>query len=212
MVHDPELAAYMSTLTEAEDEPLRAARARSEENDIQAVSGETGAFLRFIARVAKARSVVEVGSGGGYSGLWLLGGMDQKGILTTIESDSDHQTLSQQAYSEAGFSARVRSLLGPATTMLPKLADDAYDIVFLDADPLEYAFYLEEAVRLLKPGGLLIAHGVLAEGKIADPTEVGLEVDAMRDFNDQVAERPYFKTFILAVGGGILGAVYLGED
>ncbi len=208
MVHNPQLAAYMSTLIEAEDEPLRAARARSEENDIDAVSAETGAFLRFLARAVKARSVVEVGSGGGYSGLWFLGGMDNKGILTTIESDSDHQNLSQQAYGEAGQASRVRSLLGPALSMLPKLADDSYDIVFLDADPVEYPEYLEHGIRLLKPGGLLVAHGALADGKIADPSEAGLQVDAMRQFNDLVAENPDFQVFLLPVGRGLLGAVW----
>ena len=92
---DEQTAAYLHRFSEPEDEVLRAARARSEEADIPAVPPETGAVLRFFARLLNARHVVEVGSGGGYSGLWLLGGMDGRGSLTTIELNPGNQSLAQ---------------------------------------------------------------------------------------------------------------------
>ncbi len=208
MLNDQRIATYLRGLAEGEDEPLRAARARSEETDIPAVPAETGAVLRFLTRSTGARTVVEVGSGGGYSGLWLLGGMDPKGILTTIEVDSGNQALAQQAYAEAGVSSHVRSLLGPALQMLPKLADAAYDIVFLDALRSEYPDYLEHAKRLLRPGGVLIADNVLAAGRVADPLVDDEDTEGLRAFNTAVTEDPDLDGVILPVGDGIMVAVY----
>jgi len=205
---DERTTAYVRRFSEAEDEPLRAARARSEESDIPAVSVDTGAMLRFFARLTRARHVCEVGSGGGYSGLWLLGGMDPRGSLTTIEIDSDHQALAQQAYTEGGYSDRVRSMLGPALTVLPKLADDNYDIVFLDAVKAEYVEYLRHAKRLLRPGGLLIADNVLWHGKVTDPHVDDEDTEGIRDFNETVRDDAALRSTMLTVGDGLLAAVY----
>lgn len=208
MLNDQRIATYLRGLAEGEDEPLRAARARSEESDIPAVAAETGAVLRFLARANGARTVLEIGSGGGYSGLWLLGGMDPKGILTTIELDSGNQSLAQQAFAEAGIAGRVRSLLGPALVMLPRLADAAYDIVFIDALKSEYPDYLEHAKRLLRPGGVLIADNVLWSGRVADPLVDDENTEGLRRFNDQVTEDPDLAGMILAIGDGIMVAVF----
>ena len=206
---DPRLAAYVRGVNEAEDEVLRAARARSEEADIPAVSQETGALLRFFARLLRARHVAELGSGGGYSGLWFLGGMEPKGILTTIESDASHHALAQRAFAEAGYSGRVRSILGPALTVLPKLADATYDIVFIDAVKSEYPGYLEHARRLLRPGGLLLADSVLADG-VADSVVTDDDVEALRRFAEAVGQDQSLQPVVLPVGNGILAAVLAG--
>ncbi|CAN5256202.1 O-methyltransferase [soil metagenome] len=208
MLNDQRIATYLRGLAEGEDEPLRAARARSEESDIPAVPAESGAVLRFLARAVNARTVVEIGSGGGYSGLWFLGGMDPKGILTTIEIDSGNQALAQQAFAEAGVTGRVRSLLGPALQMLPKLADASYDIVFIDALQSEYPDYLDHAKRLLRPGGILCADNVLWSGRVADPLVDDEDTEGLRRFNDMVTEDPELAGMILPVGDGILCAVY----
>jgi predicted O-methyltransferase YrrM len=205
---DERTAAYVRAYLEPEDEPLRAARARSEEADIPAVPHETGALLRFLARVTHARTVVEVGSGGGYSGLWLLGGMEARGSLTTIEIDPDHQALAQRAYAEGGMADHVRAIQGAATAVLPKLADAGYDLVFLDAVKAEYPEYLEHARRLLRPGGLLVADNVLWSGRVA-VGEVGDEdTEGLRTFNSAVRDDPAFSPIILSVGDGVLAAVY----
>ena len=208
MLNDQRIATYLRGLAEGEDEPLRAARARSEESDIPAVPAETGAVLRFLARANGARTVLEIGSGGGYSGLWLLGGMDPKGILTTIEIDSSNQALAQQAFAEAGIAGRVRSLLGPALVMLPRLADAAYDIVFIDALKSEYPEYLEHAKRLLRPGGVLVADNVLWSGRVADPLVDDEDTEGLRRFNDMVTEDPDIAGLILPVGDGMMVGVF----
>jgi predicted O-methyltransferase YrrM len=205
-------AEYLQGFLESEDEPLRAARARSEESDIPAVSHEVGALLRFFARVATARNVVEVGSGGGYSGLWLLGGMDPRGHLTTIDVDPDNQGLAQRAFSEAKVSDRVRAILGPALSVLPKLADSTYDIVFLDAVKAEYPDYLEHARRLLRPGGLLLADNVLWHGRVADPGVSDEDTEGVRAFNVAVHDDPVFHTQIFPTGDGLLAAVHTPQE
>lgn len=207
MLNDQRVAAYVRTHAEGEDEPMRAARARSEEGDIPAVSAEVGAVLRFLARATGAKTVVEIGSGGGYSGLWFLGGMDRKGVLTTIEIDAANQSLAQQAFSEAGHSGRVRSLLGPALQMLPKLADSSYDIVFIDAMKSEYPEYLEHAKRLLRPGGVLIADNVLWSGRVADPLVDDVDTEGLRTFNEAVTEDPDLASLLLPIGDGLMAAV-----
>ncbi|MEO2105603.1 MAG: O-methyltransferase [Actinomycetota bacterium] len=201
------MTAYLRSHAEGEDEPLRAARARSEESDIPAVSSEIGSVLRFMARATGARTVVEIGSGGGYSGLWFLGGMDPKGILTTIEIDSGNQSLAQQAFNEAGLTSRVRSLLGPALLMLPKLADSAYDIVFIDAMKSEYPEYLEHAKRLLRPGGVLLADNVLWSGKVADPLVDDEDTQGLRTFNETVKDDPDLASILLPIDDGLMAAV-----
>ncbi len=205
---DERTAAYLRDFQEAEDEPLRAARARSEEADIPAVPHETGALLRFLARATNAKNVVEVGSGGGYSGLWLLGGMDPRGSLTTIEIDAENQALAQRAFAEAGVSDRVRSIMGAATAVLPRLADHAYDIVFLDAVKSEYPEYLEHARRLLRPGGLLVADNVLWSGRVADPSVADEDTVGLREFNRAVHEDAAFAPLLFPTGDGVLAAVY----
>ena len=208
---DERTTAYLRGFLQGEDEPLRAARARSEEADIPGVPQETGALLRFFARVVGARNVVEVGSGGGYSGLWLLGGMDPRGHLTTIEVDPDHQALAQRAFAEAKVADRVRSILGTALTVLPKLADSTYDIVFLDAVKAEYPDYLDHARRLLRPGGLLLADNVLWHGRVAEGPAGDEDTAAIRAFNAAVHEDPAFHVQIFPTGDGLLAAVHGSE-
>ena len=208
---DDRTAAYLRRFGETEDEPLRAARARSEEADIPAIAIDAGAVLRLLARLVRARHVCEVGTGGGYSGLWLLGGMDERGNLTTIELDSDRQSLAQRAFTEGGYASRVRSMLGAALQVLPKLADGNYDIVFLDAVKAEYSEYLEHAKRLLRPGGVLVADNVLWQGTIADDSISDADTDALREFNEAVREDPTLQGAILPVGDGLLVAVYEPE-
>ncbi|MDP8971566.1 MAG: O-methyltransferase [Actinomycetota bacterium] len=205
---DQRVLRYVQAYTEPEDEPLRAARARSEEADVPAVAVETGALLRLFARLVSARHVVEVGSGGGYSGLWLIGGMDRRGSLTTIEIERDHQLLAQQAFLEARVADRVRSMLGPALSVLPKLADGNYDLVFLDAVKAEYLDYLGHARRLLRPGGLLLADNVLWRGRVADESVVDDATQGLRAFNDAVRDDPAWRGMILPVGDGVLAAVH----
>jgi predicted O-methyltransferase YrrM len=128
----------------------------SAEFSVDTVSPETGAILRLLAAATRPRAVVEVGTGLGVSGLWLLAGLGADAVLTTIDRDPDHQAMARQSFAAAGIGPnRTRLITGSARTVLPRLADAAYDLVFFDA-PVADA--VPAARRLLRPGGLLVVH------------------------------------------------------
>jgi len=128
----------------------------SAEFSIDTVSPDTGAALRLLAAASQARAVVEIGTGLGVSGLWLLAGLRADAVLTTIDREPDHQSMARQSFAAAGVSPnRTRLITGSARTVLPRLADAAYDLVFFDAPVSDV---VPAAHRLLRPGGLLVAH------------------------------------------------------
>jgi predicted O-methyltransferase YrrM len=193
-------------MLQGEDDALREARKRGDGVGVPAIPAEVGALLRFLVRSSGARQVVEVGSGAGYSGLWLLAGLGGRGTLTTIELDPERQALAQRAYGQAGMGDRVRSMLGAALTVLPRLADTNYDVVFLDAVKAEYLAYLEHARRLLRPGGLLIADNVLWHGRVDDPAVTDPDTEGLRAFARAIADAPDLISVLLPIGDGVLVA------
>lgn len=200
----------ISALLQPQDDALEAARQRSLDSGVPLVPAEVGALLRFLTRFVGARHVVEVGSGAGYSGLWLLAGLDPRGALTTIEVDPERRALAQRSYAQAGASDRVRSMLGPALTVLPRLADANYDLVFLDGVKSEYPAYLDHARRLLRPGGLLVADNLLWRGRVDDPTVDDPDTEGLRAFARAVADDPRLDAVLLTVGDGVLVASVAG--
>ena len=154
----------------AEDDVLAAARARADEVGVVAIGSGGGAALRFLASVIEARAVVEVGTGTGVSGLWLLRGMRSDGILTTVDIEAEHQRLARETFTEGGVAPqRARTIAGAALDVLPRLTDGHYDLVFCDGDKAEYGAYLKEALRLLRPGGVVAFDNALWHDRVADP-------------------------------------------
>lgn len=165
---DEQVLAEVRRLTAAEDDPIVAARERAGDL-VHVPSPELGALLRWAATVCTARAVVEVGSTGGVSGLWLLRGLAERAVLTSIEPDPHTHGLATQAFEQVGAGTRVRSILGDPETVLERLSDAAYDLVVLQAQPGTYPSALEHTRRLLRPGGMLVARGILRHGEHADP-------------------------------------------
>jgi predicted O-methyltransferase YrrM len=171
----------------------------------------TGAALRFMAAAIGARSVVEIGTGCGTSGIWLLRGMRDGAVLTSVDVEPDNQRLARSAFIAAGFGAgRYRLISGRALEVLPRLADGAYDLVFCDADRQEYPEYLAAALRLLRPGGVAALHGVLAGDPAAEPDpEDDPETAALRQVCEQARTNETLAPLLLPVGSGLLAAVKL---
>ena len=166
-----------------------------------------GAVLRFLASVLDARAVVEVGTGTGVSSLWLLRGMRSDGVLTTVDIEAEHQRLARQSFTEAGIATqRVRTIAGAALDVLPRLTDGHYDLVFCDGDKREYAAYLDEAVRLLRPGGVVAFDNALWHDRVADPAQRDEETVAIRELGHRVAADPGLVPALLPVGDGLLVA------
>ena len=199
--------AYADTLA-AEDEVLAAARARGAEVGLRSVTPSTGAALRVLARMVDARAVVEVGTGAGVSGVWLLRGMDPEGVLTTVDVEAEHHRLARETFVEAGFAPRrARLIAGRAAEVLPRLADASYDLVFLDAEPVAWAEHIAEAARLLRPGGLLVIDDALAGGQVADPAQRDPDTVAAREAVKALHDDVRWVPALLTVGRGLLVAL-----
>jgi predicted O-methyltransferase YrrM len=203
VVQANDIATYLAELTAVEDDVLRHARDRAAAGGMPPVSADSGAFLRLAARWVGAQAAVEIGSGAGYSGVWIARGLAPKGILTTIELDPDHQRLAKDTYEEAGFSSQVRSILGRALDVLPRLTDGGYDLAFLDAVKVEYPEYLEHALRLVRPGGVILADNVLWSGRVADPKVTDPATQGLREYARLVASDDRLDSVILTVGDGL---------
>jgi predicted O-methyltransferase YrrM len=192
----------------AEDEPLQAARRRGSEFGAVPIGPGGGAALRFLAASLAARAVVEIGTGAGVSGLWLLRGMAPDGVLTTIDIEAEHQHAAKEAFTEAGIPAnRTRLITGRAMDVLPRLTDGAYDLVFCDAKKSEYADYLPEALRLLRPGGVVAFDNALWHGRVPDPSARDAETVAVRELLRTVRDDDRLVPVLLAAGDGLLAAV-----
>ncbi len=194
-----------------EDEVLVAARQRAEEVGAVPILPGGGAALRFLAAALAARSVVEVGTGTGVSGVWLLRGMADDGVLTSIDVESEHQRLARQTFADAGVPAnRARLITGAALEVLPRLTDGAYDMVFCDAAKSEYADYLAEALRLLRPGGVVAFDNALWHDRVPDANARDPETVAVRELGRRVRDETVLVPVLLAAGDGLLAAVKRG--
>jgi len=191
----------------SEDDVLAAARSRAAEVGVVPIGTGGGAALRFLAAVTEARAVVEIGTGTGVSGLWLLRGMRPDGVLTTVDTEAEHQRLAKQTFTEAGIpSQRARLINGAALDVLPRLTDGHYDLVFCDGDKLEYGDYLAEAVRLLKPGGIVAFDNALWHDRVADPAQRDAETVSIRELGRTVRESESLLPLLIPMGDGLLAA------
>lgn len=202
----PSLAGFLDGYL-PDDEVIMAARRRAADLGCAAIEPSVGCALRFIATTLGARAVVEIGTGAGVSGLYLLGGMAPDGVLTSIDLEPEYQQAARNAFGEAGIQAgRARLIMGRAVEVLPRLTDGGYDLVFVDAAKVEYPHYYEQGVRLLRPGGVIAFASVLAAGRIADPARRDAETLALREVAREVAADQRLMPAMLPVGGGLLVA------
>jgi predicted O-methyltransferase YrrM len=191
-----------------EDGLLAAARERGQELGCIPIGPAGGAALRFLASALAARAVVEVGTGAGTSGLWLLRGMTPAGVLTSIDVEPEHQRAARQTFSEAGFPpSRYRLIMGQALDVLPRLTDGGYDLVFVDAAKPEYPRYLEAGARLLRPGGVIAFDNALWGGRVADPACRDPSATALRETGAKVRDDETLIPLMLPIGDGLLLAL-----
>lgn len=192
----------------AEDDVLRNARKRADEVGCVPIGPGGGAALRLLATVVSAKTVMEIGTGTGVSGTWLLRGMRPDGVLTTIDVEPEHQRLARLTFAEAGYEGpRVRLICGAALEVLPRFTEGAYDLLFIDALKSEYPEYLVEGLRLLRPGGVVAVDNALWHDKVADPDVDDADTTAVRSLLETVAQDDELVSALLPVGDGLLAAV-----
>lgn len=188
-----------------EDEVLLAARAEAADLGADPVSTGVGAALRAIASLGDTRAVLEIGTGVGVSGLWLLRGMAEGGVLTTIDHEPEFHRVARRIFQEAGVSPqRTRLISGRALDVLPRMAPGGYDLVVIDADVRETPEYVEHALRVLRPGGTVVVTHALWHDRVADPARRDPETVVMRETLRVLRESDGVLTTLLPVGDGLL--------
>jgi predicted O-methyltransferase YrrM len=167
-----------------------------------AVSPNQGKLLMMLAQVLGARRILEIGTLGGYSAIWLARGLAEGGRLITLEADPKHAGIAQSNIARAGLIDVVEVRLGRALDTLPELLkEDPFDLIFLDADKVSYPDYLSWAVRLTRSGSLIVADNVVRNGAVIDRDSSDPNVQGVRRFNEILAAEPRLSaTAIQTVG------------
>ncbi|WP_264034106.1 O-methyltransferase [Mycobacterium interjectum] len=193
----------------SEDALLAAARERAVEIGAGAVTPAVGALLSLLVKLSGGKAVAEVGTGAGVSGLWLLSGMSDDGVLTTIDIEPEYLRLAKQSFSDAGIGpSRTRLISGRAQEVLTRLADESYDLVFIDADPIDQPELRRRglcgsAIR----GGSSWRTAPALGGRAGDPAARDAEVSAVREAARLIAEDERLTPALVPLGDGLLAAV-----
>ncbi len=207
-VYNDEIHAFITETFAKEDGPARSARLDSPGLGLPEISinAEEGRFLMLLAAAAKARLAVEIGTLGGYSGIWIARGLSQGGKLITIDVNPHHSKVAAGHFAAAGLADRVELLTGDASSELRNISPRApFDFVFIDADKEGYPEYFEWAVQNVRTGGLIAAHNAFRGGRIVQSNSG--EPEIMRKFLEKTAMDPRVISTIYPGGDGTLVAV-----
>ena len=193
-----------------ETDAVAKARQQSLELGIEPVSPAVGAQIALIAAVAGAESIIEIGTGVGVSGLWMLQTV-RTAMLTSIDSENEYQQHAREHFAEAGIApARVRLIAGRASEVLPRMNENSYDVVVIDADGPSVIEYVEHGLRLAKPGGCVLVARALWKGRVADPARRDDTATAFRELIAELAAATAVATAVSPAGDGLLQIVKLG--
>ncbi len=193
-----------------ESPAIARARLNSIELGIDPVSPAMGAQIAVVAAATAATRIIEIGTGVGVSGLWLFTGAPQA-TLTSIDFELDYQQSARKSFIEAGVSAnRIRMIAGRALDVLPRMNEQSYDIVLVDADPQHVIQYVEHGLRLVRAGGTVLVAHALWRGRVADPAQRDDTVTGYRSLLATIAESDAVISALSAVGDGLLQITKLG--
>jgi predicted O-methyltransferase YrrM len=167
-----------------------------------AVSPSQGKLLHLLARAMGARKILELGTLGGYSTIWMARALPADGRLITLEYDPKHAEVARANIARAGLASKVEIRLGRAIETLPQLTSEApFDLIFIDADKVSYPDYFPWALKLSRPGSLIIADNIVRKGAVAEESSDDANVQAVRRFNELLAaESRVSATVIQTVG------------
>ncbi|MGI9823850.1 O-methyltransferase [Agromyces sp. Marseille-Q5079] len=193
-----------------ETDAVARARQQSIELGIDPVSPAVGAQLAVLAAAARAESIIEIGTGVGVSGLWMLQAA-RGALLTSIDTENEYLQAARENFADAGIAAaRVRLIAGRASEVLPRMNENSYDLVVIDADPTLVIEYVEHGLRLAKPNGSVLVARALWRGRVADPARRDEQATAYRALISELAASPAVATAVSPAGEGLLQIVKLG--
>jgi len=187
-----------------EDYFMQLARKNGEEIGAAEPTAAVGNFLKFLTQLTGAKSVVEIGTSSGVSGLWVLQGLPSDGVLTTIDAEREHSKIARTVFEEADIpSTKYRIITGNLIDVIGKLADNSYEVV-ITRDGMDLFEVVQESYRLLRPGGLLVIDHALSGGKVADSTQRDPESISRRDAIKLIKEDARWSSTVIPIGAGIL--------
>lgn len=194
-----------------EPNPIARARTHALELGAAPVSAAVGSQIAVLAAATGARSIVEIGTGAGVSGLWLLRGAPQA-VLTSIDNEPEHLAAARQAFADARIPAtKARFITGRAADVLPRMNEASYDIVLVDADPENVIDYVEHGLRLVRTGGMVLVPRVLAGGRVADPVQRDEVTSAYRSLIQETQESSAVLATVSGSGEGLLQLISVAE-
>lgn len=187
-----------------ESDVIRRARARADELGVEAITPSVGIHLSILARALSAKAIVEVGTGVGVSGLWLLSA-SANSVLATIETESEHQNVAKVAFEQAGIaSSRLRLINGRSVEVLTNLADKSYDLVFLDGDRETLEDQVLQSHRLLRSGGVLVVSHALWRDRVPDTALSDESTIIYRNLIAKLTNSEGFISTISPIGDGLI--------
>lgn len=170
----------------------------------QMISGHVqGMFLSMVSKMMRPKRILEIGTFTGYSAICLAQGLDEKGLLYTIEINEELEKRLLTYFKEAGLEKKVKLIIGDALTVIPTLRE-TFDLVFIDADKKNYVSYFDSVVPLVRSGGFILVDNVLWKGKILDATANDKDTLAIRDFNTRVSLDPRVRSLIVPMRDGLM--------
>jgi predicted O-methyltransferase YrrM len=204
---------YIVSLFATEDRLLATLREEADRTGMPpgAISADTGRLLQVLMRATGVRRILEVGTLGGYSAIWMGRALPVGGSLVTIERDEGYAAFAERYVAQAGLAAIVTVRRGRAVDVLPSLDGEEFDLVFLDADRASLPTYLDWALRLVGRGGLIVADNALCGGRVAvaDAAD-GDDVRAVRAFNQRIATDERLTSILIPAYDGLVVAVAHG--
>jgi predicted O-methyltransferase YrrM len=187
-----------------EPEAIAKARAQSLELGIEPLSPAMGAQVAVLAAATSAMNIVEIGTGAGVSGLWLLLS-SSRSVLTSIDSEVEHLGYARQAFADARIASnRVRLITGKALDVLPRMNENSYDLVYVDGDPSQVIENVEHGLRLARTGGTVLVPHALWRGRVADPAQRDDVTSAFRTLVQEIASSSAVVSALSPVGDGLL--------
>ena len=166
------------------------------------VSPNEGKLLYLLAKISGAKKVLEIGTLGGYSTIWLARALPEDGRLLSLEYSAKHAEVARNNIARAGLAGRVEVRLGAGLDLLPKIAasgEGPFDLFFIDADKDNYPGYLEWAIKLSHPGSLILSDNLLRNGEILNPNPANASAQAIAHFNRELATNPRLESLILPI-------------
>lgn len=199
------IADYIAGLFAPEDAILRALREEADREGLPPISvpPETGRLLQVLLRAAHASRVLEVGTLGGYSAIWMARALGAGGSILSLEINPAHAAFARRHIAQAGLAHVVEVREGAALELLPSLDGERFDVVFLDADKEPLPTYFDWAVRLLRPGGLVVADNTLRGGSVLDESNQDPGLRGVREFNRRLASDPRITGLVIPIGDGV---------